>query len=173
MNQAASFGLLGVGGLAVVKALTGASWADVVRGKPGPVASTGASLASTGVAGAGAAIAGTAAKAGTAAAPAAGSSGSYSKAQLESLWTQYGGNPAHAGLAAAVALAESGGNPHSTDDDGNGSVDRGLWQINSVHGAQSTYDIAGNVKAAIAISDNGANFGPWVTFQTGAYRKFL
>jgi hypothetical protein len=51
MNQAASFALLGVGGMAVVKALTGASWADVVKGHPGPVASTGATLSSAGVAG--------------------------------------------------------------------------------------------------------------------------
>jgi hypothetical protein len=54
VNQAASFALLGVGGMAVVKALTGASWADVIKGQPGPVASTGATLANTGVAGVGA-----------------------------------------------------------------------------------------------------------------------
>jgi len=51
MNQAASFGLLAVGGVAVVKALTGSSWADVVKGTPGTVASTGATLATAGVAG--------------------------------------------------------------------------------------------------------------------------
>ena len=33
MNQALSFGLLGVGGLALTKALTGSSWADVVKGR--------------------------------------------------------------------------------------------------------------------------------------------
>lgn len=55
MNQAASFGLLAVGGIAVTKAITGASFADVVKGRPGAVPSSGSSLASTGVAGAGAA----------------------------------------------------------------------------------------------------------------------
>jgi hypothetical protein len=63
MNQAASFALLGVGGMAVVKALTGASWADVIKGHPGAVPDAGATPATAGVAGVGA----TAAKAATAA----------------------------------------------------------------------------------------------------------
>jgi len=74
MNQAASFGLLAVGGVAVVKALTGSSWSDVVKGTPGAVASTGSSLTSAGVA----AVPATAAKAGKAAAAAAPSSSSSS-----------------------------------------------------------------------------------------------
>ncbi len=55
MNQAVSFGLLGVGGILLTKALTGSSFADVVKGKPGAIARTGTQLATTGVAGAGAA----------------------------------------------------------------------------------------------------------------------
>lgn len=57
MNQAASFGLLAVGGIAVTKALTGASFADVVKGHPGKVPTTGSTVASTGVAAVGAASA--------------------------------------------------------------------------------------------------------------------
>jgi len=97
----------------------------------------------------------------------------FTYAQLEGLWIQAGGNPQSAAVAAAVAMAESGGNSQATDNDSNGSVDRGLWQINSIHGAQSTYDVMGNARAAVAISNNGSNWSPWVTYNTGAYRKYL
>jgi hypothetical protein len=97
----------------------------------------------------------------------------YSYAQLKALWIANGGSKTAADIAAAVALAESGGDPNATNHNTDGSTDRGLWQINSVHGAQSTYDITGNVKAAVSISGNGSNWSPWVTYTTGAYRKFL
>ena len=97
----------------------------------------------------------------------------YSYAQLKSLWTQQGGNPLYADLAAAVAMAESGGKSDATNTNTNGSVDRGLWQINSVHGGQSTFDPIANAKAAVKISSNGKNWSPWVTFNTGAYKKYL
>jgi hypothetical protein len=99
--------------------------------------------------------------------------GRFSKAQLEALWVQYGGSRASAHIAAAIALAESGGDPNSENHNANGTIDRGLWQINSIHGAQSTFDIAGNVRAAIAISSNGRNWIPWTTYNTGAYRQFM
>ncbi len=84
--------------------------------------------------------------------------------QLQSLWTSNGGNPIAAPFAAAVALAESGGN--------NGEVsptnDYGLWQINGPSHPQ--YNLGSlqndpnyNAKAAIAISNNGTNFRPWCT----------
>jgi hypothetical protein len=97
----------------------------------------------------------------------------YTYAQLKQLWIQNGGNPAAADIAAAVAMAESGGDSNATNSNTNGSTDRGLWQINSVHGSQSTFDVTGNVKAAINISGNGTNWSPWVTYVSGAFRKFL
>lgn len=97
----------------------------------------------------------------------------YTYGQLKALWQQNGGNSASADIAAAVAMAESGGRSDAVNSNTNGSTDRGLWQINSVHGPQSTFDVTGNVKAAIAISNNGANWQPWTTFMTGAYKKFL
>jgi Lysozyme like domain len=97
----------------------------------------------------------------------------YSYAQLEGIWIQAGGNPQYANIAAAVAMAESGGNSAAYDNDSNGSVDRGLWQINSVHGTQSTFDVMGNARAAVAISNNGTTWSPWVTYQTGAYQQYL
>jgi hypothetical protein len=97
-----------------------------------------------------------------------------SKNQIEQLWVQEGGNPKAANIAAAVALAESGGNPGAINNKNtDGSIDRGLFQINSVHGAQSTTNLRQNVRAAIRISNNGANWHPWVTFQTGAYKAHL
>jgi hypothetical protein len=95
------------------------------------------------------------------------------KAQLEHAWVRNGGAPAAAPMAAAVALAESGGRTDATNHNTNGSTDRGAWQINSVHGALSTYDLDANAKAAIKISNNGLNWGPWSTYLNGAYRKFL
>lgn len=97
----------------------------------------------------------------------------YNYAQLEYIWTQAQGNPQAAAMAAAIAMAESGGNSTATDCDSNGSIDRGLWQINSVHGSQSTYDVMGNARAAVSISNNGTNWSPWTTYTSGAYRQFL
>jgi hypothetical protein len=72
--------------------------------------------------------------------------------------------------ATAIALAESGGNPAARHVNSNGSVDRGLWQINTVHkdvtDAQA-YDPAGAASAAFRISSQGRNFRPWVTYTNG------
>lgn len=96
----------------------------------------------------------------------------YNYAQLEGIWTQAGGSSGSAPIAAAIAMAESGGNSTATGQN-SGSVDRGLWQINSVHGTQSTYDVMGNARAAVAISSNGTNWTPWTTYTNGAYRQYL
>ncbi len=90
----------------------------------------------------------------------------YTYQMLKDLWNQAGGNPQAADVAAATALAESGGRSDASNGNGNGSIDRGLWQINSVHGAQSTFDPMANARAAIAISNNGTNWRPWCTAYT-------
>ncbi len=95
-----------------------------------------------------------------------------SRAQIEAAWRGAGGSAQAAPMAAAIALAESGGDPANTNHNTNGTTDRGLWQINSVHGAQSTYDLAANARAAVAISGNGSNWSPWATYNSGAYKKF-
>ncbi len=94
-------------------------------------------------------------------------------AQLQQLWITAGGNPQVAPMAAAIAMAESGGNDVTSKPNTNGTVDRGYWQINSVHGSQSSLDPMVNARAAVSISNNGTNWNPWTTFKTGAYRKFL
>lgn len=108
---------------------------------------------------------------------------SYS--DLEGIWVQAGGNPSAAPIAAAVALAESGGNPSSYNGTG-ADNSYGLWQINMIgslgparrqqFGLQNSsqlFDPLTNAKAAVAISNNGANWGPWTTFTSGAYKKYL
>jgi hypothetical protein len=114
-----------------------------------------------------------AASVGTVAHASRATGGTYTASQLAALWVSAGGNPASADIAAAVAMAESGGRSSAENHNTNGSIDRGLWQINSIHGALSTFDVRGNAKAAVSISGNGRNWSPWVTYQTGAYRQFL
>ena len=96
--------------------------------------------------------------------------GTLSCSGLEALWESAGGSHGAAFMAAEIARAESGGQQYSTDNDGNGTVDRGYWQVNSIHGALSTYDPAGNARAAVELSGDGTNWSPWVTYQTGAYQ---
>lgn len=81
--------------------------------------------------------------------------------------------------AVAVAFAESGGNVAAVGGPNfDGSFDYGLWQINGT--AHPTYDpvrllseAAYNARAAWDISGGGTNFGPWTTYNTGAYAGHL
>ena len=88
---------------------------------------------------------------------------------LEALWESAGGSSGAAFTAAEIAMAESGGRQYASLNNTNGTTDRGYWQINSVHGALSTYDAAGNARAAVRLSGDGTNWGPWVTYNAGAY----
>jgi hypothetical protein len=90
-------------------------------------------------------------------------------AQVEQLWEQEGGAPTAAFMAAEIAEAESSGHEDATDRDSNGTVDRGLFQVNSAHGSLSTYNVDANVRAAVYLSDDGENWEPWRTYVTGAY----
>jgi hypothetical protein len=121
-------------------------------------------------------------------------------AQLQALATSVGfPDPA---LAAAVAMAESGGDTTITDDTRGWTDDQirakfnlspttrvaqeysvGLWQINAwCRQADGTYamcrdpialvDPAYNARAAYAISSGGRVWRPWTTYNTGAYRQF-
>jgi hypothetical protein len=110
---------------------------------------------------------------------------SYS--QLEGLWIQAGGSAATAPIAAAIALAESAGNPSSYNGNaGTGDNSYGLWQINMIgsmgparlkeFGLTSNtqlFDPLTNAKAALKVSNGGTNFGPWTTYTHGTYKKYL
>jgi hypothetical protein len=93
---------------------------------------------------------------------------------IKKRWVKDGGDPGAQDIAGAIAMAESGGDPNAVSPPNrDGSIDRGLWQINSVHGALSTLDRDGNTRAAISISSNGRNWRPWTTYVSGAYKRFL
>lgn len=114
-----------------------------------------------------------------------------SHADLEALWTAAGGSPQTADVAAAIAQAESGGNPSNINNTAypnlpgyhppaQGNLPEysvGLWQINEL--AHPTYrtgqllNPASNAGAAVAISRGGRSFGAWSTYTSGAYKNYL
>lgn len=78
-------------------------------------------------------------------------------------------------LAAAIAMAESGGNPNAVGDLALGrSI--GLWQINLAahpqYNENDLLDATNNAMAALAVSANGTNWRPWSTYNSGAYEQF-
>jgi hypothetical protein len=85
--------------------------------------------------------------------------------------------------AVAVGMGESSCRPDAQNSNGptkgcpNGSVDRGLWQINSCwHPSVSkscAYDAQCNANAAYRISTKGTNFKPWAAYTNGSYRNHL
>lgn len=90
------------------------------------------------------------------------------------------------GIAVAVALAESGGDPSAVNENSNGSTDRGLWQINSVHlgsngqlrnySPDTLFDPTVNAVAADTLSKGGTDWSPWSASSGRAaaiYRKHL
>jgi Lysozyme like domain len=99
-----------------------------------------------------------------------------SQSTLAQLWIKNGGPPNVANTMAAIAMAESGGIVGKTNQDSNGTVDRGIWQINSVHsqfnGTRLLTDPNYNARAAVAVYKS-SGFGAWSTYKSGAYKQFL
>ena len=98
-------------------------------------------------------------------------------AQLEGVWIQAGGDPAKAPLMAAIALAESSGDPEATNPtDNNGTqTSWGLWQISNGDHSEPSSDWntpLGNARLAVGkIESQG--LGAWGTYTSGAYRQYL
>lgn len=93
----------------------------------------------------------------------------YNYAQLEGVWIMAGGSAQNAPMAAAIAMAESGGNSQASGTNSNNTTDRGLWQINSSNGSGSSFDVMTNARAAVQMSNNGTNWRPWCTaYSDGA-----
>ena len=99
--------------------------------------------------------------------------------QLEALWKQQapGGLQFLAPVMAAIALAESSGNPAAVNpNDNNGTQSSfGLWQIsNGTHSppAPNWADPAENARLAVQkIQSQGLS--AWGTYTSGAYKKYL
>jgi hypothetical protein len=105
-----------------------------------------------------------------------------SYAQLEGLWlatsagTTYATKP-FAALMAAIAEAESGGNPDATNPNDNGGKQTswGLWQIslgNHTPPSPGWADPATNAQLALAkLQSQG--LGAWGTYTSGAYKAYV
>jgi hypothetical protein len=97
-------------------------------------------------------------------------------AQLEGLWITAGGEAALAPTMAAIALAESGGNPNATNptDNGGRQTSWGLWQISDGTHNQPVPNILDplvNAQQAVAKwRDQGLT--AWGTYDSGAWRRY-
>jgi len=114
-----------------------------------------------------------------------------SHSDLEALWTLAGGTQATADVAAAIAEAESGGNPsaiantaypnlpgyHPPPPGAQPEYSVGLWQINLLAHPQYTASQMLtprlNAIAAYAISNGGTDFSPWTTYTHDLYKSHL
>lgn len=81
-------------------------------------------------------------------------------------------------LTTVVALmcAESGRYTEAWHENENGSVDRGLFQLNTIHAEVSdaeAYNPKYNAMYAYALSQRGQDFSPWAAYNSGAHRKFI
>lgn len=80
-------------------------------------------------------------------------------------------------IALAVMEAESSCRPDATNFNVNGSTDRGLFQINSVHLSKVAYpgqlfDPAINVRVAYSVYQ-GSGWSAWSAYNNGKHLKFL
>lgn len=98
--------------------------------------------------------------------------------QIYALARGQGLTPGNAIIATAIALAESGGNTLAqSPPNKNGTIDRGLWQINN--GAHPdvldscAYNALCNAQAMAAISSQGTNWQAWSTFNNGDYKAHI
>jgi hypothetical protein len=100
-----------------------------------------------------------------------------SYAQLERLWIQAGGSKSLAPVMAAIAMAESGGNPAALNPSDNGGTQTswGLWQIsNGTHSPPGPNPLTplGNARLAVA-KYRSQGLSAWSTYDSGAYQSYL
>lgn len=72
----------------------------------------------------------------------------------------------------AISKAESGMRPDAIGHNRNGSIDVGLFQINSIHGEDNLTDVDKNLKVARRIYDT-QGLNAWVAYQKGMHLKFM
>jgi hypothetical protein len=100
-----------------------------------------------------------------------------SYAQLEGYWQAAGGDPQLSETMAAIALAESGGNPSALNPvDNHGKQSSfGLWQIsNGTHAPPAINWYDPRVNAGLAVGKlRSQGLQAWGTYTSGAYRQFL
>jgi len=101
----------------------------------------------------------------------------YTYSQLEGLWISNGGSAALAPVMAAIALAESSGNPAATNatDNGGTQTSWGLWQISDgTHNQPVPNILDPNVNAAQAVKKvKSQGLQAWGTYTSGKYKQFM
>lgn len=97
--------------------------------------------------------------------------------QLEQLWVQAGGSQSMAAVMAAIALAESSGNPDALNaSDNHGTQSSfGLWQISTgTHTPPSPQWNIPSVNAQLAVAKfHSQGLGAWGTYTSGAYLRYM
>ena len=112
--------------------------------------------------------------------------GDFNLLQLAALALYEGCSQSEAPIAAAIAAAESGGNPAAQGDislmDGTWDWSQGLWQIRGLRAERGTgglrdslanADPEKNASAMYAISSGCSDWTPWSTYTSGAYLAYL
>lgn len=78
-------------------------------------------------------------------------------------------------VAVAVCLAESQGYQYAINQNSNGTYDRGIWQLNSIHTAWTdavAYDPVRATAAAFSLYVNrGSSFEDWAAYNSGVYLR--
>lgn len=101
----------------------------------------------------------------------------YTFGQLETLWINAGGSTALAPVMAAIALAESSGNPNATNPNDNGGLQTswGLWQLSDGTHNQPVNNILNpEVNAQQAVKKyKSQGLTAWGTYTSGIYRKYM
>jgi hypothetical protein len=113
---------------------------------------------------------------------------SLSQSEMYSLARKAGLPDASAKVAAAIGMAESGGNPNDHNTDAStGDNSYGLWQINMLGSMGPTrrtqfglktnddlFDPATNARAMSILSHQGQNFNAWTTYKgSKKYMQFM
>ena len=107
--------------------------------------------------------------------------------QLLQYARQAGFNPEEAKTMAAIALAESGGNPRAYNPNAStGDLSYGLTQINMLGGMgparrkqfglstnEQLFDPLTNLRAAKKVKEEAGGFSPWSVYKSGAYKSHL
>lgn len=93
------------------------------------------------------------------------------KKQIEEEWIKAGGKASEAPLKAAIALAESGGDPSSVNPEGPEHAE-GLWQIKGQIVKGDPLNPSVSALNAVAKTKSQGN-SAWTTYTSGAYKAFL
>ncbi len=75
-------------------------------------------------------------------------------------------------VAVMVILSESQGFDHAINTNPDGSSDRGIWQLNTIHAwitDEMAYDPAQASAAAFKLYMANSGFKPWAAFTSGVY----